>query len=41
VRSNPPQDVYGDGELLGRTPFSLRVLPGALSAITPPPAAQV
>jgi diacylglycerol kinase (ATP) len=41
VRSKPPQDVYGDGELLGRTPFSLRVLPGALSAITPPPAAQV
>ena len=41
VRSKPPQDVYGDGELLGRTPFSLRVLPGALSAITPPPAAPV
>ena len=41
VRSKPPQDVYGDGELLGRTPFSLRVLPGALSVITPPPAAQV
>ena len=41
VRSKPPQDVYGDGELLGRTPFSLRVLPGALSVITPPPATQV
>jgi len=41
VRSKPPQDVYGDGELLGRTPFSLRVLPGALSVITPPPTTQV
>jgi diacylglycerol kinase (ATP) len=41
VRAKPAQDVYGDGELLGRTPFSLRVLPGALSAITPPPATQV
>ena len=41
VRSKPAQDVYGDGELLGRTPFSLRVLPGALSVITPPPATQV
>ena len=41
VRSKPPQDVYGDGELLGRTPFSLRVLPGALSVIAPPPATQV
>jgi diacylglycerol kinase (ATP) len=41
VRAKPAQDVYGDGELLGRTPFSLRVLPGALSAITPPPTTQV
>jgi diacylglycerol kinase (ATP) len=40
VRAKPAQDVYGDGELLGKTPFSLRVLPGALSAITPPPATQ-
>jgi len=41
VRAKPAQDIYGDGELLGRTPFSLRVLPGALSVIAPPPAAQV
>jgi diacylglycerol kinase (ATP) len=41
VRAKPAQDIYGDGEFLGQTPFSLRVLPGALSVITPPPAAQV
>ncbi len=35
VRSTPPQQVQGDGELLGDTPFTARVVPGAVQVIVP------
>ncbi len=35
VRSDPVQDVEADGESLGQTPVSVRVLPSALRVIAP------
>ncbi len=35
VESLVPLDLYGDGELLGQTPFTLRVLPQALRVLVP------
>jgi len=35
VESPVPLDLYGDGELLCRTPFTLRVLPQALRVLVP------
>jgi YegS/Rv2252/BmrU family lipid kinase len=35
VESSVPLDFYGDGEFIGKTPFSLRVLPKALRVLVP------
>ena len=35
VESLVPLDLYGDGEFLGRTPFTLRVLPHSLGVLVP------
>ncbi len=35
IDSPTPLDFYGDGELLGKTPFSLRILPQALKVLVP------
>ncbi len=35
VESLVPLDLYGDGEFLGQTPFTLRVLPQALRVLGP------
>jgi YegS/Rv2252/BmrU family lipid kinase len=35
IETNPDQPVWTDGEYTGRTPISLKVLPGALSVIVP------
>lgn len=35
VMTDPPQDVEGDGEMLGRTPIEATVNPGALRVIVP------
>ncbi len=35
VKSSVPLDLYGDGEFLARTPFSLRVLPKSLGVLVP------
>jgi len=35
VRSIPPQQVQGDGELFGETPFTARVVPGAVKVVVP------
>jgi diacylglycerol kinase (ATP) len=35
VESLVPLDLYGDGELLGQTPFTLRVLPQSLRVLVP------
>jgi diacylglycerol kinase (ATP) len=35
VESSVPMDLYGDGEFLCRTPFTLRVLPQALRVLVP------
>lgn len=35
VESSVPLDLYGDGEFLGRTPFTLRVLPQSLGVLVP------
>jgi diacylglycerol kinase family enzyme len=35
INASPPQDVQCDGEFIGKTPFTVRVLPNALSIISP------
>lgn len=35
VESDTPIDLYGDGEFICKTPFSLEVIPGALTVIVP------
>jgi diacylglycerol kinase family enzyme len=35
VVADPPVDVEGDGELLGHTPVTVRVKPGAIRVIVP------
>jgi diacylglycerol kinase family enzyme len=35
IETDPDQPVWTDGEYTGRTPISLKVLPGALSVIVP------
>jgi YegS/Rv2252/BmrU family lipid kinase len=35
VESSIPMDFYGDGELIGKTPFTLRLLPQALRVLVP------
>jgi len=35
VVTDPPQDVEGDGEMLGHTPIEATVKPGALRVIVP------
>ncbi|GBF88835.1 lipid kinase [Raphidocelis subcapitata] len=39
IECDPPQKVVVDGELLGTTPVSVRVLPGALRVLVPRPGA--
>lgn len=36
IRSDPPMPVNGDGQGLGDTPVTFRVLPGALGVLVPP-----
>jgi diacylglycerol kinase family enzyme len=40
VASDPPQTVHVDGEVLGKTPFTARILPQALKVIVPARALQ-
>lgn len=35
IDATPDQVVWADGEYMGRTPVSLKVLPGALAVIIP------
>jgi diacylglycerol kinase (ATP) len=35
IRTEPPVDVQGDGELVGRTPIDVRVAPDAIQLIVP------
>ena len=35
IDTDPDQPVWADGEYVGRTPISLKVLPGALSVVVP------
>jgi diacylglycerol kinase (ATP) len=35
ITSEPPQQIYGDGEFIGWTPAEIRVLPRALRVIVP------
>jgi len=35
VESSVPLDFYGDGEFIGKTPFTLRVVPRALRVLVP------
>ncbi len=35
IKANPPQDVMADGIMLGQTPVTIRILPGALRIIAP------
>jgi YegS/Rv2252/BmrU family lipid kinase len=35
IEATPSQLVHADGEVIGRTPITLKVLPGALSVLTP------
>lgn len=39
IECDPPQKVVLDGELLGTTPVTARVLPSSLRVLVPPPAA--
>jgi len=36
ITSSPPLPFHGDGDVIGRTPVSLRVLPRALNVMMPP-----
>jgi diacylglycerol kinase (ATP) len=36
IKSSPPVSIHGDGDLLGQTPETFRVLPKALRIIVPP-----
>jgi diacylglycerol kinase family enzyme len=36
IEVDPPQPVVGDGETWGETPITAKVLPSAVSVITPP-----
>jgi diacylglycerol kinase (ATP) len=35
IATDPPESIIGDGEVWGETPFSARVLPGAIRVIVP------
>jgi diacylglycerol kinase family enzyme len=35
IDTDPDQPVWTDGEYTGRTPISMKVIPGALSVIVP------
>jgi diacylglycerol kinase family enzyme len=35
IATEPDQAVWADGEYIGRTPVSIKVLPGALSIVVP------
>jgi len=35
VETQPPQDVHSDGEIIGKTPITVKVLPQALRVIVP------
>ena len=37
VKSSPPVSIQGDGDLLGQTPETFRVIPGGLRIMAPPP----
>jgi diacylglycerol kinase family enzyme len=39
VRSNPPQEVVLDGEIMGTTPIDVECVPGGLRIFVPPDAA--
>ena len=41
ITSSPPVCIHGDGDLIGQTPETFRVLPGALRIITPPAKPQL
>ncbi len=36
VESSRPLSIHGDGEVIGKTPLSLRVIPKALRVLGPP-----
>ncbi len=36
INSSPPVSIHGDGDLIGQTPETFRVLPKALRILTPP-----
>ncbi len=35
IDTDPDQPIWADGEYIGRTPVTIKVLPGALSVVVP------
>lgn len=35
IQTNPPQSIQGDGEVWGKTPISIKVIPGAMRVLVP------
>jgi diacylglycerol kinase (ATP) len=41
IKSSPPVGIHGDGDLLGQTPETFRVIPGGLRILAPPSKPQL
>jgi diacylglycerol kinase family enzyme len=37
IKSSPPVSIHGDGDLIGQTPETFRIIPGGLRIMAPPP----